>query len=348
MAIPRISYEGMDQTTKNAVLALQGYIAELESKLNNMNRATNTATSAAQDALNLSLGIDDIKFVEGFLINGQIAVSVASNNLTISLVTTSGTTPSTTDPIYVRLNGVIRTITSGLTVTLAAGTNWFNAGGSDFATVEKDYFVYLGYNATDGVVFGFCPTSYQNRYSEFSTTSTNERYLALTNRTSASATDYYYVIGRFAATLSAGAGYTWTVPTFTGTNLVQYPIWDSRWLSWTPTYSASGSMTYTSVSNDYVRYKLYKDICYIITRSTGTTGGTASTQILVTLPFFPSGSGGGNNTIPASTVNDNGLKSSGTVVQAGTLASGTFKYDNSNWSLGTGRQVYLNFYYSLI
>lgn len=309
----------------------------------------NGILTSSQTTVQLALDrLDGLILPEGYMINGQISAAVASNNLTVSLLTLAGTAPSATDPVLIRLGGVIRVITAALTVTKNAGTNWFNSGGTELATKERDYFVYLGYNATDGVVIGFAATSYQTRYSEFSTTTTNERYCAISTITNAAATDYYSIVGRFAATLSAGAGYTWTVPTFTAINLVNYPIWNTRWLLYQPVYSASGSMTFTSVATDYVRYQIQRDICYVILRSTGTTGGTASTQILVTLPFLPSGSGGSNNTMCGSAVNDGGLKSGATVIQASTLATGTLKYDNTNWSLGSGRQVYLDFFYSII
>jgi hypothetical protein len=30
-----------------------------------------------------------------------------------------------------------------------AGTNWFNAGSTELATKEIDYFTYIGFNTTD-------------------------------------------------------------------------------------------------------------------------------------------------------------------------------------------------------
>ena len=168
---------------------------------------------------------------EGFLLNGKIVPSVSSNNLTVAIKGLDGNNPSSTNPVYVRIGDAIRSITSALSVTKNAGTNWFNAGSAELATKEIDYFVYLGYNATDGVVIGFSRIPYATEYSQFSTTSTNEKYCAISTITNATAGDDYVVIGRFAATLSAGAGYTWTVPTFDSKNLIQRPIFETRVLT---------------------------------------------------------------------------------------------------------------------
>ena len=219
------------------------------------------------------------------MVNGKIVVTVASNNITVALKQMNGSDATSTSPIYVRLNNSIRAITGALSVTKNAGTNWFNAGSSELATKEIDYFVYLGYNATDGVVIGFCRFPYMNQYSEFSTTSTNERYCAISTITNAASTDYYAVIGRMAATLSAGAGYTWSVPTFTATNLINRPIFETRLLGWTPTYSGNNSMTFSSVTTYNADYRIYGSMAMVHLRSTGTTGGTASTELRATMPF---------------------------------------------------------------
>lgn len=180
---------------------------------------------------------------QGFLQNGKISPTVSSNNLTVAIKTLAGTDPSSSDPVYVRIGDTVRTISAALSVTKNAGTNWCASGDTRYATYERDYFVYLGYNATDGVVIGFSAYPGASQYDDFSATTTNEKYCAISTITTAAATDYYEVIGRFAATLSAGAGYTWTVPTFTSKNLKQYPIRTSRYLSYLPTGPTGATMT---------------------------------------------------------------------------------------------------------
>lgn len=222
---------------------------------------------------------------QGFLINGKIVPSVASNNLTVAIKGMDGNDPSSSNPVYCRIGDTVRTITSALSVTKNAGTNWFDAGSAELATKEIDYFVYLGYNATDGVVIGFARIPGATRYDDFSTTTTNKKYCAISTITNAAAADYYENIGRFAATLSAGAGYTWTVPTFTAKNLIQRPIYETRWLSWTPAYGSDGSMGF-SVDNLYSSiYKIEYSTLYLHIWFAGTTSGSAASGLYFTSPF---------------------------------------------------------------
>jgi hypothetical protein len=216
---------------------------------------------------------------DGFMTNGKIVVSVASNNLTVALKTFAGADPSASDPVYIVLSSTVRTVTSALSVTKNAATNWCNAGGTEIATREIDYFVYLGYNTSDGVTIGFSRIPYAGTYTEFSVTTTDEKYCAISTITHAAATDVYSVIGRFGATLSAGAGYTWTVPAFTSTNLIQRPIYETRLLVCVSTS--------TGFSADYTRNVIYKLIgkdMYYNNQATS-TGTSNTTGFTLTMPF---------------------------------------------------------------
>jgi hypothetical protein len=144
---------------------------------------------------------------------------------------------SASNPGYFPIGNAVRAVTGALSVTKNAGTNWCNAGGAELATKEVDYFVYFGYNATDGVTLGFSRIPYATLYSDFSTAPTAATYAAISNVTNAAAGDSYVVVGRFAATLSAGAGYAWSVPTFTNDNLIQKPIFETRRLQYTPQWT---------------------------------------------------------------------------------------------------------------
>lgn len=218
---------------------------------------------------------------QGFLYNGKIVPSVASNNLTVALKGLDGNDPSATNPVYVRIGDTVRSITAALSVTKNAGTNWCNAGGSELAAKEIDYFVYLGYNATDGVVIGFSRINHGTRYDSFSATSTSETYCAISTITTAAAADYYEVIGRFAATLSAGAGYTWTVPTFTATNLIQRPIYETRWLTITPVYGGFSA----DPSGGNMRYKITQRSVHIYKDVIGASGTSNATTFTIVLPL---------------------------------------------------------------
>ncbi len=271
---------------------------------------------------------------EGVLVNGVISVTVASNNLTVAIKTLAGANPSAGDPVKIQINGVIRSITSALSVTKNAGTNWCNAGSAELATKLVQYFVYIGYNATDGVVIGFSRIPYARSYGDFSTTTTNEKYAGISTITTAASTDKYTNVGRFSATLSAGAGYTWSI---SGTgDVVNYPIFETDPLSWAPAYSASGSMTFTSVTTDVAEYKIVGRELSFEHQCTGTTGGTASTSVISSLPFAARNA----SYTPAfpGWVNPTG----GTALGGYCLYfSGSIyfrRYDFSNWTLGAGRQ----------
>jgi len=281
-----------------------------------------------------SSGLLAVPAQQGFLINGKISVTDAAG-ITVAIKTLAGTDPSATDPVYVRIGDTVRTISAALSVAKADGTNWCNAGSAELATKEIDYFVYLGYNATDGVVIGFSRYPGANSYDDFSATTTNEKYCAISTITTAAATDYYEVIGRFAATLSAGAGYTWSVPTYTAKNLIQRPIYETRWLSWLPTYTGSGSLTFGTVTTTEGTYKLDLSNLHLRLVAVGTTGGTGSANILATTPF--------------SLVNTNPVGFGGWVADTSNVAGFCFvnaaaqigfgKYDNSNFGLGASRGI---------
>jgi hypothetical protein len=239
---------------------------------------TNTDSTAVTKKITVANLMGGLIAPEGFLINGKIVPSVTSGNLTVAIKGLDGNNPSSTNPVYVRIGDAIRSITSALSVTKNAGTNWFNAGSSELATKEIDYFVYLGYNATDGVVIGFSRIPYATEYSQFSTTSTNGKYCAISTITNATSGDDYVVIGRFAATLSAGAGYTWTVPTFTSINLIQRPTQQTRILSFVPRVEGEGGSAGTyaqdTVSGYYSLngYQITLGSCLRITKLGSWTG----------------------------------------------------------------------------
>lgn len=228
-----------------------------------------------------------LSYPDGYLINGKIVPTVAGNNLTVAIKTLGGIDPSAASPVKVRINSdTYRTITSALSVTINAGTNWFNAGSAELATKEVDYFVYLCWNTTadpDGVSIMVSRIPYATLNSDFSETPTDDHHRVY--NAAATATDSVVVIGRFAATLSAGAGYTWTVPTFTSKNLIQRPIYETRLLTWLPALSATGSMTATISGLQRAVYQIVNNRLYSEVAYTGSLGGSASYGMNHTLPM---------------------------------------------------------------
>jgi len=276
---------------------------------------------------------------QGFLINGVIERTVASNNITVAIKTVAGANPSTTDPVYCRIGNTVRTITSALSVTKNAGTNWFGSGGSMFATQEIDYFVYLGYNTTDGVVIGFARIPYAIKYSDFSTTTTNEKYAAISTITTAAASDVYENIGRFNATLSATASFNWSIPATS--IIINRPIFETRELTFVPTWSANGSMTFTTVTTGLAAYMVAGMECKFRAQGSGTTGGTANNGLLLTSPFTQkdiSTTAGGAVNISS----DSGASVSATMISTSTTLIGGRRYDAANCTLGAGRSININ------
>jgi hypothetical protein len=275
------------------------------------------------------------------LINGVLTPTVNSNNLTLAVKTLTGADPSTSSPVGVWINGTLRWITSALSVTANAGTNWFNSGASETATLQIDYFAYCGYNATDGVTLGFARIPSARLYSDFNATNTNERFCRISTITNAVAGDSYVNVGRFAATLGATASFNWSVPTYTNANLIQRPEFESRELTWQPTYGATGSMTYTSVTTTEALYRVLPNNLFRIQLFTqGTTGGTAANNLTATLPFQCGA--GARQRCTMITQDDTlaGVAScsvSGNVMSASNYPNGTG--GAANFGLGTNRRI---------
>jgi hypothetical protein len=217
---------------------------------------------------------------DGFGQNYKISASVAANDLIFTLTDANGNTPSATSPAQFMINGTTRSCTASTTKTLADGTGWFGSGASELATFRVDYFTYAVWNttpSTDRIDIVASRIPFARTWADFSSTSTNEKYAAFSGSDTPNSTDDVILIGRFSATLSAGAGFTWSI---SGTgNVYNRPIYESDWSTWQPTYtgfSANPSGTY--------RYKIVHDRIMFIYRDTvnGTSNATSYTG---TLPF---------------------------------------------------------------
>ena len=267
---------------------------------------------------------------QGYLINGKISVTDAAG-ITVAIKTLAGGDPSETDPVFVRIGDSVHMLTAALSVAKADGTNWCNAGSAELATKEIDYFVYLGYNATDGVTIGFSRYPGANSYDDFSATTTNEKYCAISTITNAAATDYYEVIGRFAATLSAGAGYTWSVPTYTAKNLIQRPIYETRWITWQPTYVGFSS----NPTGGVYRYKIINStiIAALLEGGNGTSNSASYTN---TLPFTAAGIGAGGY---FRVVDNAAGADGGAVVASGSATMTMLKNGSSTFTASSGKRI---------
>ena len=224
-------------------------------------------------------GGGDIVPSSGEMINGKLSVSLSTSDLVIAVKTLAGADPSASDPVYININGTVRSITSALSITIAAGTNWFNSGGSELATLLVPYFVYAIWDSNSSAValtIGRKPY-YRIVASGMSTTTSENHIYGYSGFTDG---DDMVNIGYFEATLSGGAGYTWTVPTFTNDNLHSEPTYVTKFFAWSPVQNAfSTPPTVTAryrVIDHAIEYEYYTD-------TQGTSNGTAFT---VTMPFL--------------------------------------------------------------
>lgn len=107
--------------------------------------------------------------------------------------------------------------------------------------------------------------------------------------------------------------------------------------TWTPSYGATGSMTWTSVTTNKARFTAFSNRCFINLTAVGTTGGTASTGLTFTTPGDAISSssaylGAAKVVDTTSSVGFASFVSSASTVQVR-------KYDASNYGLGAAREV---------
>jgi hypothetical protein len=277
------------------------------------------------------------------LINGKIVPTVASNNLTVAIKTLTDTDPSATNPVGIWIGNELRWITGALSITTGAGFNAFNAGSAELATREIDLFVFMSWkSSTSEVAIGISRIPYGRLYSDFSGSISNEKYISI-NTTPASS-DNLVNVGRFAATLSAAASHNWSVPTFSNANLIQEPIYETRWLDYLPTYSTDGAGTYTSVTTAQAKYRLMAEkVIEIIVFARGTT--SAASKVRASIPFGFN-LNGGTGSFPAQFLRfaamftDGGSESPG-IAQISNAAPAVIEWRNT-WTAGANRDIGFN------
>lgn len=298
----------------------------------------NTGTTPAEGAYKLS---------QLMFNRYKISVTVSANDLIVALKHEDGADPSTDRPLYFKIGDSLRACTAALSKTLADGTNWFNAGSAELATKEVDYFVYAIWNTTgtDIVDLGFARVPYFSVYSDASGTTTNEKYLAYANASAPTSTDDMVNIARFTAILSAGAGYTWTVPTFTTANLVNRPTFETRWSTWTPTFTGF-SANPTSLLN---RYRINGRVCMIV-HTEGSNGTSNATGFTISLPLSCSASSATGYVLCGLAVDNNALLASSVTVLAASASAITLYPSNTtfgNWTNSGGKRASFELYYEI-
>lgn len=151
---------------------------------------------------------------------------------------------------------------------------------------------------------------------------------------------YFYIVGvaDTVLTITGGSNYTLEDEAITSPQLsrIENPFGFPGWFNWTPSYTASGSMTFTSVATSVAIFKLTANEANIICRATGTTGGTASNTISISIPVLAVDTG--SNVTGASVGDPTSI--SGYCFVSGSNDYLSFRrYDSSNFGLGAGRVI---------
>lgn len=245
----------------------------------------------------------------GPLYNGVITVSVASNNLTVAIKTISGDDPSASNPVTVRIGASYYQITSALSVTLNAGTNYFNSGHG----LERYYFVYVSYNS--GVILGFGQLPYFMTSSDYNNTNTSQLYLARSGTLG-----NVENIGMFKATLGTGASYNWSIDS---TPVYHGPRYITPKMEWVSTLSAVTIGTGGSYERYYYINGKYQYFRYGLTLGSSGFSVSAST---IPLPIAVNGyTFGSVQTVGKATF----VTSGGLIYTGGMTLSGTTLTVNS-------------------
>ena len=108
------------------------------------------------------------------------------------------------------------------------------------------------------------------------------------------------------------------------------------WQTWTPSFSAAGSMTYTSVTTNLARFMRVGKTVHFNIQATGTTGGSASSGLRFTLPStslagtnIPTGAGYG---VDSSTIGMFAFLHTATIAEVR-------KSDSANFGIGASRAI---------
>jgi hypothetical protein len=283
LAFPDQSYS---DSNKPSVVTLKGDLTTIEDAYNDAASEINDHESRV---VQVGADVIDVRGTqEGLLVNGKIVTSVSSNNLTVAIKTLAGTDPSVSDPVYIRIGDVVRTLTVAKSVTLNAGTNWFTAGDG----AEKDFYVFAIWNTTpaaDRIDIGVSRCVHPNTYSRHSATPTVYNYLGYSGSDAPASTDKVVSCGNFDAVLSTGAGYTWSLPTARTDSRPTLGTY-TAWTTYTPTFSAAtgGTIGNGTIAGRYTQ--IGKLVTLSIYFTFGSTTDQGSGQFKFTTPVAASAS----------------------------------------------------------
>lgn len=199
----------------------------------------------------------------------SITTSESGGNLTVALKNYEGNDPTASKPVKIQIGGVIRTITSALSLTKVSWTSYLNIGSAELATKEVDLFVYLRWDTGANVVcLDVSRIPNATRTGDFTQNDTGEKWYFVSSFAWSAVTDVEVNIWRFAATLSGGAGYTWSI---SSSLILNKPTLQTRYLDYTPVGAG-----YTA---GWAKYRIdWNNVNVIIDSTANITGN-------ITVPF---------------------------------------------------------------
>lgn len=161
---------------------------------------------------------------------------------------------------------------------------------------------------------------------------------------------YFYITAVADTVLTVTGGTDYTVANAT-IETPQYsrasnPLGFPHWFNYTPTYSASASMTFGTVTTTVAKFCVVGNMCTLQVRATGTTGGTASTDLTITPPV---NSANAYSSLAGSAIYDGGSPNAAARVMFNNNVAliSVGKYDGSNFSLGAARGLAVNGSYQI-
>lgn len=149
-------------------------------------------------------------------------------------------------------------------------------------------------------------------------------------------------------TIAINTDYTVATPTAITDNYYSHeasPIGYPQWFIYTPTWTAVAPMSFTSTDHRISRFNVIGKMCTVEFAEGGTTGGSASPSITMTLPI-------------ALTVSNTDYFATGVCLYEGTYETGTCinsnatvvrfqKYAGGNWGIGASRYIIGNLTYKI-
>lgn len=146
-------------------------------------------------------------------------------------------------------------------------------------------------------------------------------------------------------TVTGGTDYTLADAAITANfySYAEIPQAFPQWFNYTPTLGAISPMTFTGTTVSLAKFKMVGKTCFVSINCNGTTGGTASPSITMTLPISAFTASG--DYVTHGCVVYDGAYLGGFAYNTSATAVNVRKHDSSNWGLGASRYIFVYMFY---